>query len=190
MVVIAAVRTRLGVAARPDALVEGGDRRTIACSVPWQHPPQGRRGERAFGQGVVQAAPAAAVCRLQAPVRERGNRISRQEGIDQLEQSVGSAGKAPVEVGAEGAESSEVLSGHNAQLARTTVGRPASPTAAPSRVKSQAWTPDGKESPPPDSQKFITFNTFELRHLASGRSAQDSPPASARSPSRLAITME
>ena len=34
VVVKAAVRNRLSVAARPDALVEGGDRRTIACRMP------------------------------------------------------------------------------------------------------------------------------------------------------------
>ena len=42
----------------------------------------------ARGQRIIEAAPAAAVCRLQAEVRQRGDRTSRQEGIDQSRKGV------------------------------------------------------------------------------------------------------
>ena len=125
MVVKAALRTGLGVAAGPDAQVDGVDR----LAHRWRRaepatragPP--RRG--ALGQGIVEAAPAAAVCGLQAEVGQRGDRLGRQQGIDQLEQGVGAAREAAVQGGAEGAEGREVMSGHAAQLARTTGRRPA-----------------------------------------------------------------
>jgi hypothetical protein len=57
---------------------------------------------------------------LQAQVRQRSDRLGRQEGIAQLEQCISAAVKAPVQVGAKCAQRCEVRSGHAAQLARLT----------------------------------------------------------------------
>ena len=146
MVIEAPLRTGLGVAARPDALVEGVDRGIIAGRVPRQHPLKGRLVDGPFGQGIVQTAPPAAVCRLEAQVRERGHRTSRQEGIDQLEQGVGASRVAAVQVGAKGAEGREVMSGHTAQRARRPRRWPTRSTTAPARVKSQAKVSAGTVS--------------------------------------------
>jgi hypothetical protein len=99
---------------------------------------QDRRVESPFGQGVVQAAPPAAVCRLQAQVWQRGDRTSRQEGIDQLKQGVGASPEAAMETSAKGTESCEVMGGHGAQLARMAGRWPTQPTTTPPWVKSQA----------------------------------------------------
>jgi hypothetical protein len=60
------------------------------------------------------------VHRLQAEVRQRGDRLGRQEGIAQLEQTISAALEAPMQVGAKRAESCEVMSGHAPQLAKMT----------------------------------------------------------------------
>ena len=112
MVVEAALRTGLGVAARPDAQVDGVDRLAVGGGVLRQQSRAGPRRRGALGQGVIEAAPAAAVRGLQAEVGQRGDRLGRQQGIDQLEQGVGTALEAAVEVSAEGAEGREVISGH------------------------------------------------------------------------------
>jgi len=66
---------------------------------------------------------------LQAQVRQRGDRLGRQEGITQLEQSISAAVKAPVQVSAKRAESGEVRSEHATQLARMTRRWPPYPKA-------------------------------------------------------------
>ena len=138
MIIKAAIGTGLGVAARPDALVDRVDRRLIAGCVPPQQHLQGRRVERPFGQGTVQAAPAAAVCRLQAQVRQRGDWTRCQEGINQLEQGVGTSREAAVQLSTEAAQGLKVISGHAAQLARPTDGQPGPLSTSLARVKSQA----------------------------------------------------
>jgi hypothetical protein len=75
---------------------------------------------------------------LQAEMRPRGARLGRQHGVDKLAQGIGTSIEAGMQVGAEGAECSEVLSGHTAQLARTTGGRPLQSPTSLVRVKSQA----------------------------------------------------
>jgi hypothetical protein len=75
---------------------------------------------------------------LQAQVRQRGDRLGRQEGIDQLEQSISAAVEAPMQVDAKRAERCEIMSGHTAQPARKTGRWPPRPQASLPRVKSQA----------------------------------------------------
>jgi hypothetical protein len=48
------------------------------------------------GQGIVKAAPAAAMSRLQAEVGQRGNHLGRQQGIDELAQTIGATEEATV----------------------------------------------------------------------------------------------
>jgi hypothetical protein len=76
-------------------------------------------------QRIIEAAPAAAVHRLQAQVGQGDDRIGRQQSIAQLEQGIGASMEAPVEVGAKRAERCEGMIGHAAQLARFTRRRPA-----------------------------------------------------------------
>ena len=80
---------------------------------------------RPCGQRVIEAAPATAVRGLQAQVRQGDDRIGRQQSITKLEQGIGAAMEAPVEVSAKRAESCEGMSGHAAQLARLTPRPPA-----------------------------------------------------------------
>jgi hypothetical protein len=78
------------------------------------------------------------VCRLQAQVRQRGDWTRCQEGINQLEQGVGTSREAAVQGGAEAPQGLKVISGHDAQLARSTDGQPRPLSASLDRVKSQA----------------------------------------------------
>jgi hypothetical protein len=63
------------------------------------HPAVGERG--------VGAAPAPLVDRLQAQVGKRWDRWSAQQRISQLQQGIGTAGEAGVQLGAEGAQLAE-----------------------------------------------------------------------------------
>src|SRR5215216_817895 len=102
---------------------------------------QGIDIEAALGQGIVEAAPAAAVRRLQAEVGQRADRLGGQQGIAEFEQGVSAAREAAVQVGTKGAEGREVISGHSAQRARRPRRWPTRPTTAPPWVKSQAGNP-------------------------------------------------
>jgi hypothetical protein len=138
VIVKAPLRAGLGVTARPDAQVNSVDCGTIAGSLPRQQPLQGRHVEGPFGQGIVEAAPATAVCRLHAEVGQRSHRLGCQQGINELEQGIAATTEAAVQGGAKGAQGLEVMSGHAAQPARTPRRWPPRPSTAPPRVKSQA----------------------------------------------------
>jgi len=56
------------------------------------------------GQGGIDAAPAAPADRLQAQVRQGGDRLGAQQRIAQLEQRVSAAGEAGVQLGPERVE--------------------------------------------------------------------------------------
>jgi hypothetical protein len=133
--------TALGTGCRitgPDAQVDGGDRMRIRCSVPRQHGPQGRHVEATLGQGVVEAPPPTAMRGEQAHVRQRGDRLRRQQRIGQLEQGIGTAMEAVMQGGAEGAEQLQIVGEQALQLARMSGTWPTRPPFAPPRVKSQA----------------------------------------------------
>ena len=96
VVIKAAFRARLGIATGPDAQITSVDRMAVGDGI--LQPPASRAGHRhraALGQGVVEAAPAAAVCSLQAQVRQRADRLGGQQGIAEFEQGVSAAGKHP-----------------------------------------------------------------------------------------------
>jgi hypothetical protein len=78
---------------------------------------------------------------LQAEMGQRSNRLSRQQGVNKLAETVSTSIEAGMHSSSEGAECSEVLSGHTVQLARTTGGRPLPSPASLLRVKSQAKQP-------------------------------------------------
>src|SRR5207302_7182302 len=83
------------------------------------------------GERGVEAAPAAAVHRLEAQVGGRGGRAAGQQGVGELEQGVGAAIEAGVEALAEVAQGAEwrVLIVHAGKCA-TTAARLATPPAA------------------------------------------------------------
>ena len=138
MVVEAAVRARLGVAAGPDAQVDGIDRGTVDGSELSECRAEGFDIEATLNQGIIEAALAAAVCGLQAEVGQRRDRIGRQHGVAQLEEGIGTALEADMQGSAEGAQARQVRSGHGVQLARMASRWLTRPTAPPLRVKSQA----------------------------------------------------
>jgi hypothetical protein len=59
------------------------------------------------GEGGVGAAPAALVGWLQAQVRQRRYDLGTQQRVAQVEQGIGAAGEAGMQLGAEGAELAE-----------------------------------------------------------------------------------
>ena len=60
--------------------------------------------DAAVGKGGVAAAPAALVDRLQAQVRQRGDRLGAQQRVAQLKQRIGAAGEAGVQLSPEQAK--------------------------------------------------------------------------------------
>ena len=137
MVVVAALRTGFGVAAGPDTQVDGVDRMPRAARVA-SVSAQGRHVEVPLGQGVVEAAPAAAVCGLQAKCGSEVTESAASKASPSSKRASARRSKAGMQGSAKGAEGREVMSGHGAQLARTASGRPAPSIASPPRVKSQA----------------------------------------------------
>jgi hypothetical protein len=57
-----------------------------------------------MSQRGIDAAPAASVDRLQAQVWQRRDRLGAQQGVAQLEQGIGAAGAAGVQLGPEPTE--------------------------------------------------------------------------------------
>jgi hypothetical protein len=104
MVVRAALRRALGVTARPGGHVHGEDQRVGVRQAADQQVAQPVFVDPATGEGGVDAAPAAPVGRFQAQVRQRRERLGAQQRIAQLEQRIGAAWEAGMQLGPEGAE--------------------------------------------------------------------------------------
>ena len=69
---------------------------------------------------------------------ERGDGLSRQQGIGEFEEGIGAAAEAPVQGRAKGTKGRKLMGGHGAQLARYLAARPLWPPALLPWVKSQA----------------------------------------------------
>lgn len=109
MVVEAALGARLGVAPGPHARVHGEDERFVRAALcermAGEQVPQGFGVDPSAPQRGVEAAPTAAMRRLQAQVGgRRGGAVRGQDGIGELEEGVGSTVEASVKRVAEGAK--------------------------------------------------------------------------------------
>jgi hypothetical protein len=107
MVVVAARRRALGVAARPGGHVHREHQRVDVGQGGDQQVTQPLDLEATTGQRGVDAAPAPPADRLQAQVRQRRDRLGAQQRVAQLNQGVGAAGAAGVQLGPERAEPGE-----------------------------------------------------------------------------------
>lgn len=97
MVVLAPRGTAFGSAPRPDAGVDGIQRRAIIQGVAGPHLPQPTRVDLPGGACVLGAAPAALEQARQAQVHKRGHGTGDQHGIQQLEQSIPSAHQGAID---------------------------------------------------------------------------------------------
>jgi hypothetical protein len=104
MVVVAAAWRAFGVAARPGGHIHREHQRVGGRQDTHQQIAQPLGIDLTTGQGGIDAAPAALVDRLQAQVRQRPDRLGAQQGVAQLEQRIGAAGKAGVQLAPERAE--------------------------------------------------------------------------------------
>jgi hypothetical protein len=107
MVVVAALGAGLGVAAGPGADIDRVDGLPVMEWVAGQQVAERLDVHPAVGERGVGAAPAPLVDRLQAQVGKRWDRWSGQQRISQLQQGIGTAGEAGVQLGAEGAQLAE-----------------------------------------------------------------------------------
>ena len=107
MVVVAAAWRALGVAARPGGHVHGEHQRVSGRQDAHQQIAQPLGIDLTAGKGGIDAAPATPVDRLQAQVRQRPDRRGAQQRIAELEQRIGAAGKAGVQLAPERAEPRE-----------------------------------------------------------------------------------
>ena len=110
MIVVAALGTTLGIAARPHTHVHSVDRRFVrAADGEWmahKQVAQSLRVDPSSVQRGVEAAPATAMRRLQAQVSGgRADAVRSEDGVGKLEESVSPAAEAFVERAAEGAKS-------------------------------------------------------------------------------------
>jgi site-specific DNA recombinase len=112
MVVVAPLRRALGVAARPGGHVHREHQRVGGWQAACEQVTQPLGVDAAAGQGGVGAAPAALVDRLQARVRQRRGRLGAQQRVAELEQRIGTAGEAGVQLSPEPAEPREGGSWH------------------------------------------------------------------------------
>jgi hypothetical protein len=107
MVVVAALGAGLGVAAGPGADIDRVDGLPVMEWVAGQQVAERLDVHPAVGERGVGAAPAPLVDRLQAQVGKRWDRWRAQQRISQLQQGIGTAGEAGVQLGAEGAQLAE-----------------------------------------------------------------------------------
>jgi hypothetical protein len=106
MVVEVTLRAALRVAAIPHAHVHGVDRRCCSASskrMADEKSPQSFGVNSPSTQRGVKAAPAATMRRLEAQVNRRRKVIRGEEGVGELEESIGPTIKAFVERATEGA---------------------------------------------------------------------------------------
>jgi hypothetical protein len=104
MVVVAALRTRFGIAAGPDAAIDSVDRLPASQRVAGQERAEGGGVNCPMPQRRVKASPAAAMNWLAAQVDWGRQRTGGQERVGQFEQGVGAATQASIEVVAEVAQ--------------------------------------------------------------------------------------
>jgi hypothetical protein len=104
MVVVAAAWRALGVAARPGGHIHREHQRVGGWQAVDQQVAQPLDLEAATGQCGVDAAPTALVDRLQTQMRQRRERLGAQQRVAQLDQGVGAAGIAGVQLGPERTE--------------------------------------------------------------------------------------
>jgi hypothetical protein len=104
MVVVAAVWRALGVAARPGGHIHREHQRVGGWQAVDQQVAQPLGLEATTGQRGVDAAPAALVDWFQAQVRQRRERLGAQQRVAELDQGVGAAGVAGVQLGPERTE--------------------------------------------------------------------------------------
>ena len=107
MVVVAALRGALGVTARPGRHVHGKDRRVGGRQAAREQVAQPLGVDAPAGQRGIDAAPAALVDWFQAQVRQRGERLGAKQRVAELEQGVGAAGVAGVQLRPEHAKPHE-----------------------------------------------------------------------------------
>jgi hypothetical protein len=113
MVVVAALRGALSVTARPGGDIDREHQRVGIRQDAHQQVAEPLGVDAAARQGGIDAAPAAPVGRLQAQVRQRRQRrLGAQQRVGQLEQRIGAAGAAGVQLGPEGAEPCKGRSWH------------------------------------------------------------------------------
>jgi len=120
VVIVTARGAGCGVAARPDADVNGVERLPVGKRVARQEVVHRAARHAAMREGRIRAAPPAAMGRGQTQVRGREGRPCRQQGIHELDEGIGAVAEARVRVGAEGAQ--DVESGccvHTASLAQS-----------------------------------------------------------------------
>jgi hypothetical protein len=104
MIVVAALGRALGVTARPGGHIHREHQRVGVGQEAHQQIPQPLGVDAAAGQGGIDAAPAPLVGRLQAQVGQRRDRRGAQQRVIQLEQRIGTAGEAGVQLAPEAAE--------------------------------------------------------------------------------------
>jgi hypothetical protein len=107
MVVEATLGRALGITARPSGHIHGEHRRVGGRQDAHQQIAQPLGIDLTAGQRGVETAPAAPADRLQAQMRQRRNRRGAQQRVAKLEQRIGAAGEASVQLGPEAAEPRE-----------------------------------------------------------------------------------
>jgi len=107
VVIVAALGACLGIAACPDAHIDGIGRVATGQWTRGDGSAERLVVDVSLGQRGVHAAPSAAVKRDQAQMRERRGRSAGQERVADLEPRVGAPTEAGVEVGAERGQSSK-----------------------------------------------------------------------------------
>jgi hypothetical protein len=145
VVVVAPLGRALGVTARPGGHIHGEHQRVGVWQDAHQQIPQLLGVDAAAGQGGIDAAPAPLVDRLQAQVGQRRDRGGAQQCVAKLEQRIGTAGEAGVQLAPEAAEprQGKVGIGMTAQPDGLTTHRQLELHKRPRRVKSQAKDPGG-----------------------------------------------
>jgi site-specific DNA recombinase len=101
VVVVAARRRALGVAAGPSGHVDREHQRVGGWQDAHQQVAQPANVDAPAGQRIVGATPAAPVGRLEAELGHRGDRRGAQQRVAQLEQRVGAAGEAGMQLSPE-----------------------------------------------------------------------------------------
>jgi len=104
MIVVAPLGRALSITARPGGHINGEHQRVGGRQEAHQQIPQLLGVDTPAGQGGIDAAPAPLVDRLQAQVRQRRDRGGAQQCVAQLEQRIGAAGEAGVQLAPEAAE--------------------------------------------------------------------------------------
>jgi len=104
MVIEAALRRTLGVAARPGGHIHREHQRVGVGQATDQQIAQPLDLDATTAQRVINAAPAAPTHRLQAQMRQRWEGLGAQQRVAQLEQRVSAAGVAGVQLSPERAE--------------------------------------------------------------------------------------